>query len=133
MGKLKLGEILETYYNLSGKSSDVARQLAMVGVALIWIFKKEVQAQIVLPGQLKLPALLFVASLTFDILQYLSATAIWGSFHRLKERMGISEDQDVQIPRFLNWPALFFFWGKLTSCIVAYGFMLKFLSGEFKW
>ncbi len=36
---MKLSDYRETYYEFSGKLSDVSRQLSFAGIALIWLFK----------------------------------------------------------------------------------------------
>ena len=38
---MKLSDYRETYYEFSGKASDVTRQLAFAGIAIVWIFKIE--------------------------------------------------------------------------------------------
>ena len=48
MAKSKLSEFKEDYYHFTGKLSDINRQIAFAGIALIWVFKKgkEVNFQI---------------------------------------------------------------------------------------
>lgn len=35
---MTLSDYLASYYELSGKASDVSRQLAFAGIAVIWVF-----------------------------------------------------------------------------------------------
>jgi sugar/nucleoside kinase (ribokinase family) len=36
---MKLSEVRDAYETLSGKASEIARQLSLAGIAVIWIFK----------------------------------------------------------------------------------------------
>ena len=115
------------YYFHSGKASDVARTLALSGLAVIWIFRETTDSGPSLPNAFFWPALLIVLSLAFDLLQYTVAAAIWGRFARQHEKLGKRPTDEVTANRKLNWPALFFFWSKLGFVILAYVLLLKFL------
>ncbi|UVO16793.1 hypothetical protein [Stutzerimonas stutzeri] len=110
---MKLSDYKNTYYELSGSASNVARQIAFAGIALIWIFKKDSSTGLSLPNELLWPTMLLISGLTADLLQYISASVVWGVFHRVKEIKGHKSDDQLDAPLVLNWPALFFFWIKL--------------------
>lgn len=75
-----------------------------------------------------LPAgLLIVIALSFDLLQYVVGALIWGSFNRKKEREGCPQDAEFTAPPRLNWPALFFFWGKVVLMAAAYVQLARFI------
>jgi hypothetical protein len=123
---MKLSDYKNTYYEMSASASNVARQIAFAGIALIWIFKKDSNIGLALPNELLWPTLLLILGLTADLLQYISASVVWGVFHRTNEAKGHKPDDQLDSPAFLNWPALLFFWAKLIfiSCgniaIIAY-------------
>lgn len=124
---MKLSEYKQTYYEFSGKSSDVARKLAFAGIALIWIFRVEADGGLVIPRGLFFPAILLALTLGFDLLQYISATAVWGMFQwkeegKLKDP---KEDPDLDSPSWLKWPQFVFFLLKLGTILLAYFFLIK--------
>ncbi len=125
---MNLADYRAAYYELSGKASDVARQLAFAGIALIWIFHERGNAPIALPASLVAPAALFVCGLGFDLLQYVSGALIWGAFQRLQERrLGPDSKKALSAPPWFNWPGLFFFWSKLLLILAAYVLLLAYL------
>lgn len=69
------------------KAGDIARQLSIAGVAIIWLFHITVpdssgNINLGIPIQFKLPILLFVVSLGLDAAQYLAGSFLWGlAFH----------------------------------------------------
>lgn len=130
---MKLSDYRDAYYTHSGTASSVARQAAFAGIALIWIFNSKTGDEILLPVQLLWPTLFLIVGLGLDLLQYVVASAIWGVFHRIKEKeLGAIPDPDVSAPPYLNWPALFFFWGKLVAITAGYGSLLVYASQAIK-
>ena len=118
---MKLQDVRETYYEFSGKTSDIVRQLGFAGIAIIWVFKNEATSQSgLLPREFLWPGVFVVAALGFDLMQYVSASLVWSTYARRLEKAGVSEDKDLEAPSWTNWPALFFFWGKVLLIIVAY-------------
>ena len=124
---MKLKDARDNYYFNSGKTSDLVRQLGLAAIAVIWLFKYEVSGTPKIPGMLQLPLILTIAGLALDLLQYASATAIWGIFHRLKER-SLAEDTEFTAPRQVNWPAIMLFWLKVGAIGAAYCFLLQYLT-----
>jgi hypothetical protein len=119
----------ETFYFYSGKVSDLSRQLAFAGIAVIWIFKKDVATdKLTIPGALTLPLLLLVACLGFDILQYFAGSVVWRCVYRAKERAGFDEVQDLgHHSPWLEAPIWLFFLLKFLSLISAYTLIAKYL------
>jgi hypothetical protein len=126
---MKLSEYRKTYYDLSAKASDVARQLAFAGIAIIWIFKLDSKPIPVIPKQLIMPAALLACAFASDLLHYIVATFIWGNFQWRKERKKKDgeTDPDLIAPRCLNWPGLGFFSLKLLFVALAYYFIIKYI------
>ena len=125
---MKLKDALDNYYFHSGKTSELLRQLGIAGIAVIWLFKFEVQGTPKIPEPLFRPLILIVVSLACDLLQYSLATIVWAVFHRYKERAGVGNDDDFLAPKQINWPALVFFYTKVASLVAAYIFLLLFLA-----
>ena len=125
---MNLADYRAAYYELSGKASDVARQLAFAGIALIWIFHERGAAPIAIPRALVAPAALFICGLGFDLLQYLCGALIWGAFHRYQEkRLGPESKKALSAPAWFNWPGLFFFWSKLFLVLGGYALLLAYV------
>ena len=125
---MNLSDYLASYYELSGKASDVARQLSFAGIALIWIFHPGGGNPVALPHPLLLPTGCFVLGLGSDLLQYALGALIWGAFHRSWEkRLAPNSKQALSAPAYLNWPGIFFFWSKLALVLGGYGLLLSYI------
>lgn len=121
---MTLEDYRKDYYAYSSKTSDIARQLAFAGLALVWVFKVQkfggAIGELVVPPGLLPPALLFCAALTLDLLHAITGTLIWGSFASYHERRNVQDDDDVDAPSYLNWPTLVLFWAKVACVVFAY-------------
>lgn len=129
---MKLSEARENYYCHSAAASAGARQLAFAGIAAVWVFNQpQDQPGIALPPILTWAMILLCFSLACDLLQYATSSAIWGYFHRVKEKelaaKSITADANVSAPRWFNWPGIVFYWSKLTLIIAAYVCIAAFL------
>lgn len=124
---MKVKDYKKDYQEFSGKLSDNARKLAFAGIAIVWIFKQEKEGIFILPQLLKLSMLMFVITLSFDLLQYVYQTLTWGIFHRHFEKKLPSEDSELLASKYLNWPAIFFFWSKVIALAAGYVLMIMFL------
>jgi hypothetical protein len=122
----KLEDYRRDYYEFSGKASDVARTLALSGLAVIWIFKQDGENGPSLPGEFLEPALWLVIALACDLLQYIVASAVWGIFHRYHEKRS-KADKELSAPWFLPWFQNSFFYAKLVAVSMAYYFLLQYL------
>lgn len=129
--KNKYKDYRTDYYALSGKASDVARQLAFAGIAVVWVFKQQEVAKVTLPEVLVLPALLFVVALALDLLQYVFATLIWGQLvQHYADKVG--EDEVIETSKVRNWPALCCFWLKISFVFAGYGFLVSYFLSILK-
>ena len=125
---MKLKDCRETFYEFSGKLSDNARKLAFAGIAIVWIFKQEKNGSYAVPEALKTAMLMFVVSLSLDLLQYIYQTIIWGSFHTYKENeLKHNEEADFLAPCLFKNIANVIFWSKVMVLVAGYVFVLKFL------
>lgn len=75
---MKLSEIRDAYESLSGKLSDIVRQLSFAGIGIIWIFRvSNSENSILISKELYWPLLWLVITLILDALQYLISSLIW--------------------------------------------------------
>lgn len=121
-----VSEYQEFYYQRSGKARDVSRQLGFAGIAVLWVLSSQTTP---IPVDLLVPVILIVTSLGLDLLQYVSATAVWGIYCRYKEKkLQEAPQEKFWAPTALNRPAIFFFWSKSVAMIVAWFFLLTALA-----
>lgn len=124
---MKLSEYKQDYYIFTGKLSDINRQIAFAGIALIWIFRKIDGSEISISNELILPSILFAFALGFDILQYIYQSITWSIFYNYHYKKIGDEETDIPTPKKLNYPSWFFFIMKVLFVIVSYTYIIKFL------
>lgn len=112
---MKLHEIRTAYEGYSGKLSNVNRQLAYAGIALIWIFRISNNGKTTIPDGMLIPVLLFVISFLLDILQLLFQSLFWYFYYFYKRCKKFKENSEVNEP---EWPNLFF-WLLLVLKVIA--------------
>jgi hypothetical protein len=99
---MKIADYWKDFYELSGKASDISRQLAFAAIAVIWLFKTDTRTgQITIPPELIRAGILIVAALAADLLQYVAASLTWGFYAHYLERKHIPE-----VERHSNWLVL---------------------------
>lgn len=125
---MKLSEYKADYYQYTSLASNGSRQLALAGIALIWVFNTQGSLGYTLPNELLIPSIALIWSLGSDLLQYVIGSIIWGLFHRYHEarRSSISEDPELEAPVHYTWPINAFFYSKIISVLIAYFFLLKY-------
>jgi hypothetical protein len=124
---VKLQDYRNDFYTYSGKASDLNRQLGFAGIALIWLFKKDVAGIPAIPGELIIPGVLIVASLTLDMVHYSVASIIWRCFYRRKEDAGVSEGQELDHSVWLERPIWLLFVAKIGCVVAAYCYLFSYL------
>ena len=119
---MKLSDYTKDYYEFSGKASDITRNLAFAGIALVWILKGGTATTLRIQHELLIPLALFVLCLGFDLLQYIAATCVWGIFQWYQERKlnDLKEDPDLTASSWLKLPQITFFIFKLITLFYAY-------------
>ena len=127
---MKLSDYWDTFYVFSGRASDVSRQLAFAGVAIIWLFHNNQNSPITIPDTLVPLLLIFVCALAFDLLQYIAASIIWGLFCRQQEKKlhKITDNPIISAPWWINAPTNFFFIGKLIFILSGYYLLIKYFA-----
>lgn len=125
---MKLSEYKTDYYQYTSLASNGSRQLALAGIALVWVFKTQGTSGYTLPNELLIPSVALIVSLGSDLLQYVVGSITWGFFHRYHEarRSSISEDPELEAPAYYTWPINAFFYSKIISVLTAYFFLLKY-------
>src|SRR5262245_46686251 len=125
---MKLSEYQRTYYEFSGKASDVARQLAFAGIAIVWLFKVDSANSIGIPENLILASVLIAGSLTCDLLHYVVGSMVWKGYYRHFERKGASQEEDLpDHSLWLERPIAAAFWVKIFLLLCGYILILVFL------
>lgn len=124
---MNLNKCREAYDEYSRKASEVVRHLGFAGLALIWIFKDDLPGQIIVPIDLIWGGALIFISLGLDLLHCIIPTAIWGILARYKENKGVKGEEIFDVSGFVNWPAIFCFWGKIIAMLWAYFILISFL------
>jgi hypothetical protein len=126
---MKLEDTRKAYQELSGKASELTRQLALTTLAIAWLFRKEGP-----PLMFRVPDPLFeaakfaITALALDLLQYILASLLWGAFGQYKQNKGTSATDTFEAPNAINWPALFCYWLKIAIVVYAYAvYVLPFL------
>jgi len=128
---MKLSDAYTYYEFFSGKASELARQLAFAGIAVIWVFRRAPpNEETTIPAALFAPGFYFCLALAFDLLHYVAGTIAWGRFHRYHEvRLAKpGADPTIDAPRYINWAQSTFFSLKLAAVAAGYFFLLQFLA-----
>jgi hypothetical protein len=124
---MKLKDYRSDFYTYSGKASDLNRQLALAGIAVIWLFKKDTAGVLTIPRDLVFPGIFIILSLMLDMLQYCVASLIWRYFYRSKEKAGVNEETEITHSVWFERPIWYLFIAKLILVFLAYIWILRFL------
>ena len=127
---MKLADIRENYYEFSRKTSEVVRNLGFAGIALIWVFRTEINGSLIIHPDLYLAGVFLVIGLGLDLLHCVIPTALWGGYQRLLENKGTDEAAEVLPSRMINWPGNLCFWGKIIFIMVAYIILTSFMLNK---
>ncbi len=134
--KKALKEYLNDYHEYSKLLSASNRQLTFAGIAIIWIFRNSIGILPLIPFELLLPLTLFVLSLFFEIMQYLSGTLIWRWFFHSHEKAyrakKLKNVDDIVAPNLYQKIITGFFYLKVVSTISAYIFLLLFFLPQLR-
>lgn len=123
---MNLAYVRGNYEYHTGKVSELTRQLAFAGLAIIWLFKTGQDGAFKLPPSLVAPLFLLVLTLSLDWLQYAVASVVWDRYQRVKESSGALDGAEFEAPPRINWPANFFFFLKQLSLVAAYVLLLSY-------
>jgi len=126
---MKISEIRSAYYESTGKVSELVRQLALAGIAVIWIFRVggDSSGGIKYGHTLIWPLGFFVAALGCDLLQYLYYSATWGILNTVHWRKHKDNEKDIKVSGKWNWIGLIFFWLKVALAIIADILLVRYI------
>jgi hypothetical protein len=136
---ITLETALDSYYTFSEKLSEVARQLALAGVAAVWLLKVggENAGGIKWNETLLWPLGAFILSLAFDLAQYAYYTAYWRLFHRHHERIAnearLEErepEEFIYVSPYIHLVGESIFWAKVASVAIGYFWLLIYIGSR---
>lgn len=127
---MKIEDCRQAYYDSSEKASNIARQLAFAGLALIWAFRVTAGERPVIPTSLRWAGILLVTGLALDFFHYVVKTIIWGTYHRYKEQQ-VSETAEFLAPSWINYPGNLCFVLKLGAIGIAYLLLITSMFDAF--
>jgi hypothetical protein len=113
----------------SSTASTIVRQLALGGIALVWIIKvgKPEAGGIRWSTDLMFPLAMFTLSLTSDLLQYVWGTIAWSIFFSNAEAKGKGLDDLVSPSARINTVTLIFFVAKIAAVLAGYFTLLFYM------
>ena len=116
----------KTYYYYSARAADIARQLALVGIAAAWIFRvQQKDGSVAVPKLLVWSMLLLASAVAIDFLRYAWQTGFWGYYCGRLEKSGRTEID--KHPDWVNWPAIVLMWIGFTAVLFGFGFLVAHL------
>ena len=127
---MKLSEYKSDFYTFTGKLSDINRQIAFAGIALIWVFKKTEGNETIISNELVFPAILLAISFGVDMLQDIYQSIAWAIFHRKHEKIKTEDDPELLASPKMNYPSWILFSMKIILVIIAYISIIDFLVNK---
>jgi hypothetical protein len=120
---MKLSELRKRIDELTGKASEIVRQLVLAGIAIIWLFRGEKTNT--LDSFAVIPMIILGLAVLVDLSQYVVSAHIWLNFY-LKERKKypLPEDPDVRLPNKYGRRLYAVFLVKIGLMIIAYVFLI---------
>ena len=119
---MRLAKARKAYQDLSCTLSNVNRQLALSGLAIVWFFVHPQTNEYFNLGDFRYSFELFCAALFLDLLYYSYATLAWGTYSRRKEKKG---ENDFKAPAWINRPTVSLLFAKVSCTVLGYGFLLS--------
>lgn len=125
-----LEEALKRYYEATATASKIVRQLALSGIAFIWVLSGGSQLTGLRIGQRLLWAgLLLSISLMLDVIKYLSYSFTVHRWTKQKEDKLAADGLESStrltseigdVPKSVLAPGLVFYWAKVATAFAAY-------------
>ncbi len=128
---MNLAKCRETYDEYTRKTSEIIRYLGITGIVLVWIFRFQIDDQLIIPSELLFPSYLLIVGLALDLLHAISGSIIWGIYPRIRELTGTKTTDNFKVPRTINWIPNLLFWAKTIVILIAYIFLIAFLQSRF--
>jgi hypothetical protein len=126
---LNLADVRRAKDEYTAKASDMARQLAFAGIAVIWLLKSGTTVDTI-PGSV-IPALGFFAlTLACDVLHYSASSVVWIRYLKLLEKKNTAEKAQFNPPHWINWPGYTFFVAKLSAVFIGWLLLTIIVFGK---
>lgn len=137
----KKGRTLSSYLELinyfSSNASNINRNLALAGIAIIWIFKKPSDSAPIIPGLLNFPLWCLAISLCIDLLQYFFGSFAWKIFYERKyylwkkNNFKLGVVKDIEAPNYISIPIDILYLAKIVFMLIAYYNIIIYLFNKF--
>jgi hypothetical protein len=117
---VKVDASWDEYRARTARLSDVSRQLAFAGIALLWLFSNGAEAPkgvVHLPGRLHAPALALIVALILDLLHPIYSIIGVRHYTRKAEK---DRKAEFDLPGWFPLPAELLFAAKVVAVGVAY-------------
>jgi hypothetical protein len=125
---MKLSQYKTESYEFTKQTSDLVRQFAFAGIAIVWIFRGEKTTDHLIPEELIDPIFYLVVTLVFDFFQYLTPSIIWTSFFLFYEKKNAGNvDVDITASWLWSVPGIICFVCKVITLVISYYYILNFL------
>lgn len=126
---MTLGDLWDDVREVTAKLSDVSRQAAYAGLAVVWIFKTGDASRYHLARSLIWAGALFALTLAFDIAQYAyAAVAKWRNARREEALRGIGyKGKDIMLPKEIHYVPYALFALKVATVVLGYVIVLDYL------
>lgn len=129
--KMKIYKMRSAFYEASDKASELSRQLAFAGIAVIWVLKVgNDSGGIPFSNELNTPLYYFVAALALDLMQYIYKTVAWGVLNHFNWKKYQNNDVDIKVSEKINWPTNLLFWSKVIAIGVGYVQLLLYIHSK---
>lgn len=119
-------DLKEAYEYPSKQTSEILRYLALAGVAIIWMFKEEVDGKRTIPDELFWPLLLIICGLLVDFFHY---AFLAHTHHRCFVTADRSAEK-IDVPPWYAMVGWVMWYIKIAIVLVGYGFLLRYLSSK---
>jgi len=135
---MKLKGIRKEISFFSEKAGDVNQQLALAGIAIIWLFKETSNGKVILDNCLLISLILFVTALGIALIHYSVFAPIYRHYYtknmtKLVDKKSVYRDEEEEVgePLKTNDLSLAFFILKIVSVIVGYIFLFSSVLENF--
>jgi uncharacterized membrane protein len=126
---VKISKIRDAFEEFSGKASEQSRQLALAGVAIIWILRVGTDAgDIKFSNALVRPLGGFALALGLDLFQYVYYTLLWGVINAVLRRRHKNDEKDVVIWPLVHWLPAILFYLKIALVVGSYVALLRYMA-----
>lgn len=113
--------IYDKYLEATEALTDNVRKLDFAGIAVVWlIIVGDTGGVVSSSNELNWPLLLFVLSLTSDLLQFVYRAIVFGLLNTHLMGKGKSLEDDIEYSGKWNYPTLLLFWAKIALCGIGY-------------